>query len=64
MTNEWQPIKTAPKDETRILVVGGKIIGELYDGEDLIIPVVAYYDGEWRAEHTCYYSVKAENPTH
>lgn len=53
--SEWQPIKTAPKDGTWVLIKGGKPREGFYswekiDGDDR--PVVAkfmtdYWDGYW-----------------
>lgn len=59
--SEWQPISTAPKDGTWVLLRGGTD----YGGEQIGPAVVAfwsgqewayaYWDGEWRS---CY-----DNPT-
>lgn len=66
----WQPIETAPKDGTRVLIVGGRYDHEATGGEftaDISEPVVAtweadLYKGVWRIENDNGFLEVSKNP--
>jgi hypothetical protein len=54
--SEWQPIETAPKDGTRILIFGAR---ECYGGDYISL---AYWDHWWRGDYD--EPVYVDEPTH
>jgi hypothetical protein len=64
-----QPIETAPKDGTRIFVLGGDMGTELnYYGSPNLGTLVSYREiaeeSPWQIENTCYYGAWVKDPTH
>ena len=61
----WKPIETAPKDETRILLVSDKLNHEI-GGEEIGRKVVLgfSYGKEWYIADSCVYDTKIICPTH
>lgn len=71
----WQPIETAPKDGTWVLLCGGETTEDDYLGDGVLIkrPVVAFWDNEGGllddgAWYFCYWDGDwrdgYDNPTH
>lgn len=51
--SDWQPIETAPKDETLILLFGKERYGECYDLDEVVIQIgywSTWHSGQWRLE--------------
>ncbi len=77
MTGKWQPIETAPKDGTPILLGGGHFVCEVrgsYDEPVRHAAVAAWWKGTIQGHHKdggwliaskdcCYYFVVYEKPT-
>jgi len=68
---DWQPIETAPKDGTWVILGGGKTTEEPMgdDKVDVKRPVVAFWnENSWKGWEFCYWDGAwregYENPTH
>jgi hypothetical protein len=62
----WQPIETAPKDGTPVLIwSNGRLYDALWD-EDEYNPETEEFTGGWKARwaEIDSYSVSVKNPTH
>lgn len=63
--NKWQPIETAPRDGTKIMVIGGMAEEDdgTWDYQPLNIPMIVEYRVHyWQCIRNCY--MTAVNPTH
>jgi hypothetical protein len=67
--NEWQPISTAPRDGTHVLIANDTP-GSVHPREGYYVPVEQRYDNEpkhegwWRLAGSCEERVHGRTPSH